>query len=119
MHFQPIETPSKVLAELYAQYPDLREAFSTTKKVPTALVVSSTSWTEDEDFGILLDALQGLYLICTTIPYTGDNFSFAVCCSSFYSTQIKLVKLRVEVHQFSQRKKNYPDQILNYRYLQP
>ena len=52
--FQPISSQERrdLFTRLTNQYPELRRVTD-----ETGVIVSSTSWTEDEDFGVLLEAL--------------------------------------------------------------
>ncbi|XP_059472117.1 chitobiosyldiphosphodolichol beta-mannosyltransferase [Neocloeon triangulifer] len=76
MHFQPIAKPVDVLAELSQHYSDLGTALNVQDDRPVAILVSSTSWTEDEDFNILLDALQEYEDARSQDP---DSYPFLVC----------------------------------------
>ena len=71
--------------------------FSLEKKRP-ALLVSSTSWTEDEDFGVLLDALVKYDTSCEKMP---ERYPMIVCVitgrgpqKEFYEKKISDLSLK-------------------------
>ena len=85
--FQKLEADEKkeFLQRISTSIPELKGALE------KPLIVSSTSWTEDEDFGILLDALK----ICRdrnlalTVAITGKGPQ-----KDFYKQQIKKLDMK-------------------------
>lgn len=70
-HFQPMNSPERFA--FLGQLPETASAVDEMKTGKTKLLVSSTSWTPDEDFSLLLDALVSYSELATTShPYLPD-----------------------------------------------
>lgn len=74
--FHPITLTKKneFLQKLAEKY-NVSESYSIISK-RSGFIVSSTSWTEDEDFSILINALKGNVLVCTC--FICDYFSLVI-----------------------------------------
>lgn len=63
-HFQPLTSPERFA--FLCQLPETASVVDGIKTGKTKLLVSSTSWTPDEDFSLLLDALVAYSALATT-----------------------------------------------------
>ncbi|KAJ5476881.1 hypothetical protein N7475_002610 [Penicillium sp. IBT 31633x] len=64
-HFTPILDPN-ARTEFLANLPEIKEVLHTLTEGSPRILVSSTSWTADEDFAVLIDALLQYSEIATT-----------------------------------------------------